>query len=233
MINITKRSKRYTELAKKVVSKKYSLDSALVLLKEFNTTNFTESTELHIALNINPKQSEYQVRTSIVLPHGLGKSKKIAVLTEDDNEKEFLQQGAFLAGYTSIIETIASGKLNFDILLTTPLLMPKLAKFGKILGPKGLMPSPKSGTVVTDLALALSEFRKGKIEYKTDKMGIIHSSFGNLTFTVDQLKKNFIEFYLSILKQKPSSIKGRYIKSVNICSTMSPNLSVDLTTLKF
>lgn len=232
MTNIKKRSKRYTELAKQLVSKTYFLDQAFVLLKNFNTTRFTESTELHVALNINPKQAQSQIRTSIILPHGLGKAKKIAVLTEDENEKEFLEKGAFLAGQTSILENIMSGQLKFDILLTTPLLIPKLAKFGKILGPKGLMPSPKSGTVVTDLLMALSEFKKGKIEYKTDKTGIIHSSFGNLNFTIDQLKENFLEFYQSILKQKPNGIKGHYIKSINICSTMSPSLALDLTNLK-
>lgn len=226
-------SKRYNSLKQTVLEQHYSLDNALILLKTFGTTKFMQSTEIHIALNINPKQTQHQIRTSITLPHGSGKQKKIAVLTDEEKKEEMIKNGAYLAGNESLFEHILSGKLDFDILLTTPALMPKLATLGKILGPKGLMPSPKLGTVTSNLLLTLSEFAKGKMEYRTDKTGIIHCLFGNLLLTTDQLKENFISIYQSILKQKPNGFKGRYIKSVNVCSTMSPNIPINFNTIQF
>ncbi len=156
----------------------YSIDDGLTLLKKLGTAKFIESVEAHVSLNIDPKYGNQQLRTSLVLPHGTGKSLRIAVFSDPDSVQEILKMGAAKAGSEDLIEEINSGKLDFDILITTPQLMPKLAKLGRILGPKGLMPSPKSGTVTQNLSEAINEFKKGKVEYRADKTGIVHLSFG-------------------------------------------------------
>jgi len=188
--------------------------------------------EAHISLNIDPKYANQQLRTSLVLPNGTGKSLRIAVFTEPDYVKEALELGANVAGSDDLIEEINSGKLNFDLLITTPQLMPKLAKLGRVLGPKGLMPSPKSGTVTTNLKDAINEFKKGKLEYRADKTGIVHLSFGKVDFSEEQLKENLLAVYNSIEKNKPTGVKGRYFKSFNICTTMSPSLNLELSSFK-
>jgi len=227
-----KLSKRYINLKNSLIKPQYSIKEALSLLLSFGTAKFTESIEAHIALNINPKYAEQQIRTSLILPHGTGKLKKIAVFTEEENVRDVLLAGADFAGIDSLTEMLISEKIKFDILVTTPSLMPKLAKLGKILGPKGLMPSPKSGTVTTNLSITVTDFKKGKFEYRTDKTGVVHINFGNINFSKEHLHDNLLCIIDSILKNKPTSVKGKFFKSFTLCSTMSPGISVNINSLK-
>jgi large subunit ribosomal protein L1 len=227
-----KYSKRIKELQKLIPENSYSFDQAIPLLKQIATANFLESVEAHVDLNIDPKYANQQLRTSLVLPNGTGKSLRIAVFTEADYISEVLKMGATIAGSDDLIEEISSGKLDFDVLITTPQLMPKLAKLGRVLGPKGLMPSPKSGTVTQNLKDTITEFKKGKVEYRADKTGIVHLSFGKSNFSENELKENLLAVYNSIEKNKPSGVKGRYFKSFVICTTMSPSIKVELSSFK-
>lgn len=210
----------------------YSVADGITVLKKLGTANFVESVEAHISLNIDPKYGNQQLRTSLVLPNGSGKELKIAVITDEERIQEALDAGATIAGSDDFLEEISNGKLDFDLLLTTPQFMPKLAKLGRVLGPKGLMPSPKSGTVTTNLTDAINEFKKGKLEYRADKTGIVHLVFGKVNFSEDQLKENLLEIYESVEKNKPSGVKGRYFKSFHICTTMSPSIRLDLNSFK-
>jgi large subunit ribosomal protein L1 len=227
-----KDSKRIKALKSLILEKSYSLDNALSLLKQLGTAKFIESVEAHISLNIDPKYANQQLRTSLVLPNGTGKSLRIAVFTEPDYVSEALALGATVAGADDLLEEMNAGKLDFDLLITTPQLMPKLAKLGRVLGPKGLMPSPKSGTVTTNLKEAINEFKKGKLEYRADKTGIVHLSFGKIDFSEDQLKENLLAVHSSIEKNKPTGVKGKYFKSFNICTTMSPGITLELSSFK-
>ena len=227
-----KQSKRINNLKSIITESSYSVDQAIPLLKTIGTAKFIESVEAHISLNIDPKYANQQLRTSLILPNGTGKSLRIAVFTEADYVDEALKMGATVAGADDLIEDISSGKLDFDLLITTPQLMPKLAKLGRVLGPKGLMPSPKSGTVTQNLGETINEFKKGKLEYRADKTGIVHLSFGKVNFSEEQLKENLIAVYNSIEKNKPTGVKGRYFKSFNICTTMSPTVKIELNTFK-
>jgi len=227
-----KDSKRIKNLKTYILQNSYSLEEAIPLLKKLGNAKFLESIEAHVALNIDPKYANQQLRTSLVLPNGTGKLLRIAVFTEPDSIAEVLKMGATIAGAEGLIEDISNGKLDFDLLITTPQLMPKLAKLGRVLGPKGLMPSPKSGTVTTNLSEAINEFKKGKLEYRADKTGIVHLSFGKINFSEEQLKENLIAVYNSIEKNKPTGVKGRYFKSFTICTTMSPSLKVEINSLK-
>jgi len=226
------KSKRIQQLNSLLTKPIYSLDEAIPLLKQLGTAKFIESVEAHISLNIDPKYANQQLRTSLVLPNGTGKSIRIAVLTETDYVAELLQSGATIAGSDDLIEEITSGNINFDLLITTPQLMPKLAKLGRILGPKGLMPSPKSGTVTSNLKEAINEFKKGKLEYRADKTGIVHLSFGKVSFLEEELKENLLAVYNSLEKNKPSGVRGKYFKSFHICTTMSPTIPLELSSLK-
>jgi large subunit ribosomal protein L1 len=227
-----KESKRLTSLRTLVKQPTYSLDEGINLLKQLGTAKFIESVEAHISLNIDPKYANQQLRTSLVLPNGTGKSLRIAVFTDAEYVPEALQLGATIAGADDLLEEISAGKLDFDLLITTPKLMPKLAKLGRVLGPKGLMPSPKSGTVTQNLGEAINEFKKGKLEYRADKTGVVHLSFGKVNFSEDQLRENLLAVYSSIEKNKPSGVKGKYFKSFNICTTMSPSIKLELSQLK-
>jgi large subunit ribosomal protein L1 len=227
-----KDSKRIKNLKSLITENTYSVDQAVPVLKKLGTAKFLESVEAHISLNIDPKYANQQLRTSLVLPNGTGKSLRIAVFTEPDYVSEALSLGANVAGSDDLIEEINNGKLDFDLLITTPQLMPKLAKLGRVLGPKGLMPSPKSGTVTTNLKEAINEFKKGKLEYRADKTGIVHLSFGKVNFSEEQLKENLLAVYTSIEKNKPTGVKGRYFKSFTICTTMSPSIALELSSFK-
>jgi large subunit ribosomal protein L1 len=229
---MTKESKRLTSLRTLITKPIYSIEEGLSLLKQFGTAKFIESVEAHVSLNIDPKYANQQLRTSLVLPNGTGKSLRIAVFTDAEYIPEALKLGATIAGADDLLEEIGAGKLDFDLLITTPQLMPKLAKLGRVLGPKGLMPSPKSGTVTTNLADAINEFKKGKLEYRADKTGIVHLNFGKINFSEDQLRDNLLAVYNSIEKNKPSGVKGKYFKSFTICTTMSPGIRLELSTLK-
>jgi large subunit ribosomal protein L1 len=224
-----KLSRRHKENVQKTKDKIYSnLNEAIKILKETATTKFIESVELHANLNIDPKYADQQLRTTVTLPNGIGKQLKIAVLTNDENFEEAINAGADIVGNNELIEDITKGTINFDLLIATPNLMPKLAKLGRVLGPKGLMPSPKSGTVSNTLNATITEFKKGKFEYKADKTGIVHVSFGKSDFTIDQLIENLQALYNSIEKNRPSGVKGKYFKTVSICTTMGPSIKLDL-----
>jgi large subunit ribosomal protein L1 len=222
-------SRRHKENVEKTKNKIYaSLDEAIDILRETATTKFVESVELHANLNIDPKYADQQLRTTVTLPHGVGKELTIAVLTNDENFEEAKNAGAEIVGNDELIEDITKGNINFDLLIATPNMMPKLAKLGRVLGPKGLMPSPKSGTVSTTLTATLTEFKKGKFEYKADKTGVVHVSFGKSDFAKTQLIDNLQALYNSIEKNRPSGVKGKYFKSLFICSTMGPSIKLDL-----
>jgi large subunit ribosomal protein L1 len=227
-----KYSKRITLLRNLLTETSYSFDQGISLLKEVGNAKFLESVEAHVSLNIDPKYANQQLRTSLVLPYGTGKSLKIAVLTDADYVEEALKLGATKAGSDDLIEEINAGKLDFDILITTPQLMPKLAKLGRVLGPKGLMPSPKSGTVTQNIKEAITQFKQGKLEYRADKTGIVHLSFGKSNFSEEQLKENLLAVYSSIERNKPTGVKGKYFKSFSICTTMSPGIKLEINTFK-
>jgi large subunit ribosomal protein L1 len=227
-----KQSKRTKLLQNLITEDTYSFEKGISLLKEIGTAKFLESVEAHISLNIDPKYANQQLRTSLVLPNGTGNNLKIAVFTEAEYVDEALKMGATIAGADDLIEEISKGNLNFDILITTPQLMPKLAKLGRVLGPKGLMPSPKSGTVTQNLNEAINEFKKGKLEYRADKTGIVHLNFGKSNFSEEQLKENLLAVYNSIEKNKPSGVKGKYFRSFYICTTMSPSINLEFSTFK-
>jgi len=205
-----------------------NITEALEALKQTATAKFTESVELHVNLNIDPKYADQQLRTTVTLPHGIGKQIKIAVLTDEENINEAQQAGADFVGNEELIEKINTGNIEFDLLIATPNMMPKLAKLGRILGPKGLMPSPKSGTVTTTLTETLTDFKKGKFEYKADKTGIVHVNFGKSNFTTTQLSENLITLYNSIEQNRPSGVKGKYFKSLFICTTMGSSIKLGL-----
>ena len=226
-----KLSRRHKENVEKTKNKIYTnLDEAIQVLKETATAKFVESVELHANLNIDPKYADQQLRTTVTLPHGIGKQVRIAVLTNDENYDEAIKAGADIVGNNELIEDITKGNIDFDLLIATPNMMPKLAKLGRVLGPKGLMPSPKSGTVSNTLSTTLIDFKKGKFEYKTDKTGIVHVIIGKVNFTEKQLSENLQSFYNSIEKNRPSGVKGKYFKSLSICCTMGPSIKLDSTT---
>ena len=202
------------------------IETAIEVLKQTSTVKFVETVELHANLNIDPKYVDQQLRTTVTLPNGIGKSNRIAVLTTEANHNIAHTAGADIVGDEDLIEDISQGNVEFDLLLATPDVMPRLAKLGRMLGPKGLMPSPKSGTVTTSLTESISEFKKGKFEYKTDKLGIVHVSFGKTDFTNEQLVENLTFLSKSIKQNRPSGVKGKYFKSVFICTSMGPSLKL-------
>ena len=224
-----KLSRRQNENLKKIKNVVHSsLEEAINLLQDTATAKFIESVELHANLNIDPKYADQQLRTTVTLPHGVGKSARIAVLTNETNFTEAKEGGADIVGSQELIDDISQGNINFDLLIATPDMMPKLAKLGRVLGPKGLMPSPKAGTVSTNLTETLSEFKKGKFEYKADKTGVVHVSFGKANFSKNQLMENLISLYQSIQQNRPTGVKGKYFKSLCICTSMGPSIQLDL-----
>ena len=226
MRKLSRRHKENVEITKNKVY--LNLDEAVQILKQTATTKFIESVELHANLNIDPKYADQQLRTTLTLPHGIGKQLRIAVLTNDENFDEAKNAGANIIGNDELIENIVKGNIEFDLLIATPNMMPKLAKLGRVLGPKGLMPSPKSGTVSSTLEATITEFKKGKFEYKADKTGVVHVNFGKSDFAENQLVENLQALYNSIEKNRPSGVKGKYFKSLFICTTMGPSIKLDL-----
>ena len=224
-----KLSRRQITNLEKTQNNIYSdLQEAITVLKNTSNAKFVETVELHANLNIDPKYADQQLRTTVTLPNGVGKQVKIAVLTNEENFAEAEAANADIVGNDQLIEKITQGTLDFDLLIATPNMMPKLAKLGRVLGPKGLMPSPKSGTVTSTLTSTLEEFKKGKFEYKADKTGVVHVSFGKSDFTLEQLMENLTALYNSIEQNRPSGVKGKYFKSLFICSSMGPSIKLDL-----
>lgn len=220
--------KRTATLAKEVeAGKLYTLEAAAALSKKCATAKFDETIELHARLGVDPKQADQQVRGTVVLPHGLGKTKKVAVVARGDKQKEASAAGADLVGGDDLIDQISKGFLEFDVLVATPDLMKDLSKLGKVLGPRGLMPNPKSGTVAIDLGKAVKELKAGRVEYKVDDYGIIHVPVGKASFDPAKIVGNSKAILEAILKARPSSAKGVYLMSVTISSSMGPGISVD------
>lgn len=227
-----KLTKRLKSNRKKIENRLYQKEEAIALLKEVTNAKFIESIEIHAALSIDPKYSDQQLRSTLILPKGTGKIKRIALLMPSEAITSEYQTLADIVGSEDLIELISQGILNFDILLSTPDMMPKLAKVGRILGPKGLMPSPKAGTVTNNIKLTLEEFKKGKLEYRADKTGIVHVMIGKSNFTNSDLLENLIAIYNSLEINRPPGVKGRYFKTFHICSTMGPSIPLDISTFK-
>lgn len=225
---MNKKSKRYQELAKLVDKVSvYSLDQAISLAKQTSTLKFDATVEAVFRLNLDPKKAEQMLRGSIVLPEGTGKSQKVLVITTT-KEKEAISAGADIVGDKEMITKIQGGFLDFDIIVATPEIMSELGKIGKILGPKGLMPTAKLGTVTTDVEKAINDIRKGKIEYRVDKNGNIHVILGKVSFSEDKLKANYQTILNTLRKAKPATVKGAYIKNISISTTMGPGIKVSI-----
>ena len=219
--------KRKAANAKVDASKAYSLKDASALVKEVNTTKFDASVDLHIRLGVDPKKADQAIRGTVTLPHGTGKTKKVLVLCGPDKEAEAKSAGADFVGLDEFVSKIEGGWTDVDVIVATPAVMPKIGRLGKILGPRNLMPNPKTGTVTNDVAAAVNEVKGGKIAFKVDKAGIIHASIGRVSFTPDKIAGNAQEFINAIIKAKPSSSKGTYLKGLTMASSMSPGISID------
>lgn len=212
-------------------NKMYSLKEASTLVKDVNTTKFDASVDLHIRLGVDPKKADQAIRGTVNLPHGTGKTKRVLVLCNPDKEAEARAAGADYVGLDEFVQKIESGWVDVDVIVATPSVMPKIGKLGKILGPRNLMPNPKTGTVTNDVASAVNEVKGGKIAFKVDKAGIIHASIGRVSFTPEKIAENSNELINAIVRAKPSSAKGTYLKSVFMASTMSPGIAVDTKSL--
>jgi len=212
-------------------NKNYSLHDASALVKEVNTTKFDSSVDLHIRLGVDPKKADQSVRGTVTLPHGTGKTKKVLVLCPPEKEAEAKTAGADFVGLDEFIQKIEAGWTDVDVIIATPSVMPKIGKLGKILGPRNLMPNPKTGTVTNDVTAAVKDVKAGKVAFKVDKAGIVHASIGRVSFAPDKLAENSQELLNAIIKAKPSSAKGTYLKSVFMASTMSPSIAIDTKVL--
>jgi large subunit ribosomal protein L1 len=219
--------KRKVAEAKVDKNKSYSLKEASALVKEVNTTKFDSSVDLHIRLGVDPKKADQQVRGTVTLPHGTGKTKRVLVLCTPDKEADAKAAGADNVGLDEFIQKIEGGWTDVDVIIATPAVMPKIGKLGKILGPRNLMPNPKTGTVTNDVAAAVNEVKGGKIAFKVDKAGIVHASIGRVSFASEKIIENANELINSIIKLKPSTAKGTYVKGVSIASSMSPGITID------
>lgn len=212
--------------------KLYDLTEAMQLVKEVNTTKFDASVDLHIRLGVDPRKADQAIRGTVNLPHGTGKSKRVLVLCTPDKEQEAKDAGADHVGLDDYIQQIANGWTDIDVIIAMPTVMAKIGKVGRILGPRGLMPNPKSGTVTMDVSAAVQDVKGGKIAFRVDKYGIIHSSVGRVSFSTEKLEQNAHELLSTLLKMKPSTAKGTYMKSISVASTMSPGIRVDAKSIK-
>lgn len=230
MARITKKRKAVNDKVEE--SKLYSLGDAMKLVKEVNTAKFDASVDVHIRLGIDPRKSDQALRGTVSLPHGTGKSKKVLVLCTPDKEEEAKAAGADFVGLDEFIAKIQGGWVDMDVVIAMPNVMAKIGRVARILGPRGLMPNPKTGTVTPNVGKAVEEVKKGKVSFRVDKFGIIHNSIGRVSFTPEQLTDNANELLSMLNKLKPSSAKGIYMKSINIASTMSPGIKVDPRSIK-
>jgi large subunit ribosomal protein L1 len=219
--------KRKTVQSKVDGAKQYSLKDASALVKQITTCKFDASVDLHIRLGVDPKKADQAIRGTVTLPHGTGKTKKVLVLCTPDKEEAARAAGADYVGLDEFVTKIEGGWVDVDVIIATPQVMPKIGKLGKVLGPRNLMPNPKTGTVTNDVAAAVTEVKGGKIAFKVDKAGIIHASIGRVSFAPEKIAENSQELLNAIIKAKPSSAKGAYLRGISMASSMSPGISID------
>ena len=224
--------KRKAANAKVDSEKLYSMDAAMALLKEVNTTKFDASVDLHIRLGVDPRKADQALRGTVTLPHGTGKTKKVLVFCTPDKEEEAKAAGADYVGLDEYIQKVSDGWTDVDVVIATPNVMAKVGKIGRTLGPRGLMPNPKTGTVTPNVGAAVTEVKGGKISFRVDKTGIIHSPVGRVSFTAEKLAENANELMTTLIKMKPSTVKGTYMKSLVVASTMSPGIKIDVKSIK-
>lgn len=224
-----KRSKRYREAAAKIVAdKQYGLKEAVELFRDIATAKFNESMEVHVRLGVDPRHADQQVRSTVGLPHGTGVTKRVLVLAMGEKVKEAEDAGADIVGGEELVQKITGGWMDFDAVIATPDMMKSVGRLGKVLGPRGLMPSAKTGTVTFEIANAINEIKAGRVEFRVDKAGIIHNFIGKKEFSADQLFDNARALLQAIVKARPASVKGTYIKSISIAPTMGPGITVDV-----
>ena len=229
-VKLTKRRKAVD--GKVDPDKLYALNDAMALVKEVNTTKFNASVDVHVRLGVDPRKADQALRGTVSLPHGTGKTKRVLVFCTADRVEEAKAAGADYAGLEDYIQKVTEGWMDIDVIIATPNVMAQLGKVARILGPRGLMPNPKTGTVTADIASAVSEVKKGKIAFRVDKFGIVHASVGRVSFTPQQLSENAHELVSTLHRMKPSSAKGIYMKTISVASTMRPGISVDPKSIK-
>ena len=225
---MSKKGKRYRALLEKVdLTKQYTISEAVALAKECATAKFDESLELHVRLGVDPRHADQQVRSTIVLPHGTGHTKKVCVLALGDKQKEAQDAGADIVGGEDLVKEIADGRIDFDAVIATPDIMKSAGRLGKVLGPRGLMPSAKTGTVTFDVANAISEIKAGRVEFRVDKTAITHNAVGKASFPVENLEENVKALVRAIIKVRPAAVKGTYVKGITLATTMGIGLMIE------
>jgi large subunit ribosomal protein L1 len=225
-----KPGRKYQAALQQIEKREYSIEQAVPLLQKIRFAKFDETVEVHMRLGVDPKHADQMVRGTVVMPNGLGKSKKVLVIASGDKQREAQEAGADFVGGEDMVNKIQSENwIDFDAVVATPDMMRSVGKLGKILGPRGLMPNPKTGTVTPDVAKAVLEVKAGKVEFRVDKTGIIHAPVGKSSFSANKLVENATSLITAVLKAKPSAAKGKYVKSATLCATMSPGISLDVT----
>ena len=224
---MARKSRKFRAAAEQVEERLYSLDEAMPLLQKVRYASFDESVEMAVRLGVNPKHADQMVRGTVVLPHGLGRSKRVLVIAGGEKQKEAEEAGADIVGGEEVVERIQGGWLEFDAVVATPDMMRVVGKLGKVLGPRGLMPNPKTGTVTFEVAQAIKEIKAGKVNYRVDKAGVVHAPVGRCSFDAGALVENAEALMVSVIRAKPSAARGKYVRSVTVSSTMGPGVKVD------
>ena len=229
---MAKHGKKYTAAAAQVQPRSYTIEEAIPLIQKVKYSKFDETVEMAMKLGVDPKHADQMVRGTVVLPHGLGKSKKVLAIAGADKQKEAQEAGADAVGGDEVVEKILGGWMDFEAVVATPDMMRGVGRLGKVLGPRGLMPNPKTGTVTPNVAQAIKEIKAGKVEFRADKTGIIHAPLGKMSFASDSLEANAHALVDSIVKAKPPAAKGRYLKSITVSSTMGPGVRIDTSSVE-